>query len=121
MTHGGRRACSGRKLHDTVRIGCSVPRAIYDELARRERESGIYRTRIAATILCDELIGSMGSPSPLSSHAVSQQNRVASREYQPNTALLRDHPFGIVSDAPPPPIVSRAALEPGLTSPLADL
>jgi hypothetical protein len=40
-----------------VRIECSVPRAVLDELVRREQQSGVYRSRVAAQILMDELIG----------------------------------------------------------------
>jgi len=59
MFHGGRRVRSGRHSRDTVRIECSVPRPVYDELVRCEAASGIYRTRIAAGILCEELISKM--------------------------------------------------------------
>ena len=60
MAHGGRRSHSGRKSRERgLRIGCSVPRRAYEELCAREHDTGVYRTRIAATILCDELIGGM--------------------------------------------------------------
>jgi hypothetical protein len=29
-----------------------LPRAVLDELIRREQQTGVYRTRIAAEILC---------------------------------------------------------------------
>jgi hypothetical protein len=56
-----------------VRIECSVPRAVLDELVRREAATGgkLYRTRIAAKILCgvtqnpmlcDQLIGHVTHP-----------------------------------------------------------
>ena len=34
-----------------------VPKAVMDELKRRENADQGYRTRIAANILCQELIG----------------------------------------------------------------
>ena len=36
-----------------------LPRPVYEELTRREAESGVYRTRIAAAILCEHLIGAV--------------------------------------------------------------
>jgi hypothetical protein len=57
VTHGGRRPGSGRKPRDTVRVVCSVPRPIYNELIRCERSTGTYGTRIAAAILTEHLIG----------------------------------------------------------------
>ena len=57
VKHGGKRQGAGHKPCDSVRLEFSIPRPIYNELARREAVSGIYRTRIAATILCEELIG----------------------------------------------------------------
>ena len=33
-----------------------LPQACLDELMRREQQSGVYRTRVAAAILCDELL-----------------------------------------------------------------
>jgi hypothetical protein len=42
-SRGGYRRRSGGKSRDTVRVGCSIPRPVYDELVRAERESGIYR------------------------------------------------------------------------------
>ena len=59
MTHGGQRSHSGRKPRDTVRLECSVPRSVYEELCERERSTGIYRTRIAAEILSAELVVGM--------------------------------------------------------------
>jgi hypothetical protein len=34
-----------------------LPQAALDELKRREEQTGVYRTRLAAQILCNELIG----------------------------------------------------------------
>jgi hypothetical protein len=39
-----------------------VPQAAYDELMRRENAGNGYRTRIAANILCAELIGHVNAP-----------------------------------------------------------
>jgi hypothetical protein len=47
----------GRQRLGVYRIQCMVPQAALDELKRREQAGHGYRTRIAATILCDELIG----------------------------------------------------------------
>ena len=41
-----------------VRIECMVPRAVLDELKKREAAGQGYRTRVAAKILCEELLGS---------------------------------------------------------------
>jgi hypothetical protein len=30
-----------------------LPRVVLDELIRRENESGLYRTRVAANVLCN--------------------------------------------------------------------
>ena len=51
------RRCGRPKLGEW-RLQCIVPRAVLDELLRREEQSGIYRTRVAAEILCRELLGS---------------------------------------------------------------
>jgi hypothetical protein len=40
-----------------VRLECMLPKAALDELVKREAASGQYRTRIAASILCEQLIG----------------------------------------------------------------
>jgi hypothetical protein len=58
-SRGGRRVGSGRKPRDTVRVECSIPRSIYDELLREEGESGIYHTRIAARVLSEYAAGRM--------------------------------------------------------------
>ena len=47
----------GRPRLGVYRVECTLPQAALDELLRRENESGSYRSRIAAKILCDELIG----------------------------------------------------------------
>jgi hypothetical protein len=59
VNNGGKRVRAGRPHRDSVRIECSIPRPVYDELTRRESSTGVYRSRIAATILCEELIGGM--------------------------------------------------------------
>jgi hypothetical protein len=53
MPPGGRRPRSGRHPRDTVRVGCAIPRLVYEELIRRETESGIYRSRIIAELVCE--------------------------------------------------------------------
>jgi hypothetical protein len=57
MLRGGARPGSGRKHRDTVRLECSVPTALVEELKRREAKTGVYHTRIAAIVLSDALIG----------------------------------------------------------------
>jgi hypothetical protein len=52
----------GRPRLGDYRIECVVPKAALDELKRRETATGIYRTRIAANILCGELIGGAAAP-----------------------------------------------------------
>jgi hypothetical protein len=56
----------GRPRLGEYRVECTVPRAVLDELLRREQATGQYRSRICADILCDELIGGItrqvGSP-----------------------------------------------------------
>lgn len=59
MINGGRRPGSGRRHRDTIRVACSIPRPVYEELISQEKLTGIYRTRVAARILCDGLIGGM--------------------------------------------------------------
>jgi hypothetical protein len=56
---GGKRPRSGRHPRATVRVECSVPRQIYDELVRLEGESGVYRTRIAASLLTEAVVNQM--------------------------------------------------------------
>jgi hypothetical protein len=41
----------GRPRVDTVRVECSVPRKVYDRLLLAEKLSGVYHTRVAATVL----------------------------------------------------------------------
>jgi hypothetical protein len=53
----GRGRPPGRPKCGDWRLETVLPRSVLDELVRREQQSGIYRTRIAAQILCDELIG----------------------------------------------------------------
>lgn len=40
-----------------MRVECSIPRPVYEELIRHEKLTVTYRTRIAARILCDSLTG----------------------------------------------------------------
>jgi hypothetical protein len=40
-----------------MRVECAVLRVVYAELVRQEKETGVYRTRIAAAILTEHLIG----------------------------------------------------------------
>jgi len=47
----------GRPKLGSYRLETILPRAALDELLRREAESGQYRTRVAAEILCRELCG----------------------------------------------------------------
>jgi hypothetical protein len=47
----------GRPRCGSYRLETMLPVAALDELKRREEKTGVYRTRIAAQILCAELIG----------------------------------------------------------------
>lgn len=47
----------GVRVWADCRLECILPQAALDELKRRKTATGIYRTRIAVNILCDELIG----------------------------------------------------------------
>ncbi len=47
----------GRPRLGNYRVSCIVPKAVKDELLRREAVTGTARTRIAAQILSAELIG----------------------------------------------------------------
>jgi hypothetical protein len=51
----------GRKPRDTIRVACSLPRPVYEELVRRERETGTYRCSIAAEILSEALISDIAN------------------------------------------------------------
>jgi hypothetical protein len=51
----------GRPRLNNVRIECMVPRAVLDELVRREKAGQGYRTRIAANVLCTWLKATQGS------------------------------------------------------------
>jgi hypothetical protein len=51
----------GRPRCGDYRLETMLPKAALDELLRREAETGIYRTRVAAEILCRELIGDVHS------------------------------------------------------------
>lgn len=63
MPRGGKRPGSGRPKLDNVRIECMVPRLALEKLIEREASKGTYRTRIAAEILTQELIGNVVSRS----------------------------------------------------------
>lgn len=54
---GGKRPGSGRKPSPTTMIHCSIPIRALEVLKTREALTGTYRTRIAAEILTDVLIG----------------------------------------------------------------
>lgn len=43
----------GRPRLDNVRVECSVPRDVFEQLVAEERVTGTYRTRVAANVLCD--------------------------------------------------------------------
>jgi hypothetical protein len=43
----------GRPRQDTVRIETMVPRKVYNQLVAVERETRIYRTRVACAVLCE--------------------------------------------------------------------
>ena len=43
----------GRPRLDNVRVECMVPRSVYDRLVAEERAGNGYRTRVAASVLCD--------------------------------------------------------------------
>jgi hypothetical protein len=47
----------GRPKLGDCRIECVVPQAVMNELIKREKQGQGYRTRVAANILCAELIG----------------------------------------------------------------
>jgi len=47
----------GRPKAGTYRLETMLPEACLAELIRREQKTGQYRTRVAADILCRELIG----------------------------------------------------------------
>jgi hypothetical protein len=47
----------GRPKLGVCRLETMLPAAALNELIRREEQTGIYRTRVAAAILCRELIG----------------------------------------------------------------
>jgi hypothetical protein len=47
----------GRPRLGSWRLETMLPQRCLDELIKRENESGVYRTRLAAEILCRELIG----------------------------------------------------------------
>jgi hypothetical protein len=52
--HRGRPRCAVKGY----RLETMLPAAALDELKRREEQTGVYRTRICAAILCRELIES---------------------------------------------------------------
>jgi hypothetical protein len=56
MLRGGQRQHSGRRPRDTIVIRFSVPRPIYDELVGREKQTGIYRSRLASELLIEGLM-----------------------------------------------------------------
>jgi hypothetical protein len=43
----------GRPQLGSFRLECMLPRKVLDELMRHENETGLYRTRIAANVLCN--------------------------------------------------------------------
>jgi hypothetical protein len=43
----------GRPRLGDVRIACKVPQRVADALRRREETTGVYRTRVAANVLCN--------------------------------------------------------------------
>jgi hypothetical protein len=45
----------GRPRLGTFRLECMLPAAALAELVRREEQSGVYRTRVAARLLCRAL------------------------------------------------------------------
>ena len=38
---------------DTVRVECSIPRTVYERLIAEENVTSVYRTRVAARVLCN--------------------------------------------------------------------
>jgi hypothetical protein len=56
--HAPRGRGPGRPKLGDYRLETILPQAALDALVKREAESGVYRTRIAAAILCEELLGS---------------------------------------------------------------
>ena len=59
MPHGGRRSGSGRPQKDSIRVTITLERATYQELLRLESQSGIYRSRIIARLVCQGLFGAV--------------------------------------------------------------
>jgi hypothetical protein len=45
----------GRPRLGSFRLECMLPQQVLDELVRIENETGIYRTRVAANVLCEWL------------------------------------------------------------------
>jgi hypothetical protein len=43
----------GRPRLNNVRIECMVPREVYDQLVKVESSTEVYRTRVAAAVLCE--------------------------------------------------------------------
>jgi hypothetical protein len=43
----------GRPRLDTRRVECMVPREVYEQLIREEAATNVYRTRVAAHVLCE--------------------------------------------------------------------
>jgi hypothetical protein len=54
---GGYRPRSGRHPHDSVWVGCAIARPVFNELVRQEAKTGIYRTRILAHMITNQLLG----------------------------------------------------------------
>jgi hypothetical protein len=42
-----------RLLVPNVRVECMVPKAVYDQLVKAEAATNVYRTRVAAAVLCE--------------------------------------------------------------------
>jgi hypothetical protein len=55
----------GRPKLGDYRLECMLPKAVWNELIRRENAGQGYRTRIAADILTVELIGHINAPGGL--------------------------------------------------------
>jgi len=60
--YNGHGRARGRPRLGDVRLETIVPKAVWEELLRREAATGVYRTRVAANILTEELVGCVRRP-----------------------------------------------------------
>ena len=64
---GGARPGAGRKrcdsAHRSIRLNCSLPPPVWEELTKREAKTGVYRSQIVRAILIESLLGGTVPPS----------------------------------------------------------